>query len=57
LNRYFGKNSIIIRTYFNCYGNRLVEINGDELTESRVSPADFGLENFPLDAIKGVEPI
>jgi anthranilate phosphoribosyltransferase len=35
---------------------QVVEVNGNELTESRVSPADFGLENYPLDAIKGGEP-
>jgi anthranilate phosphoribosyltransferase len=35
---------------------QIVEVNGDELTESNVSPGDFGLENYPLDAIKGGEP-
>lgn len=35
---------------------QVVEVNGDELTESTLSPADFGLENYPLDAIKGGEP-
>jgi anthranilate phosphoribosyltransferase len=35
---------------------QVVEINGDKLTESIVAPADFGLENYPLDAIKGGEP-
>jgi anthranilate phosphoribosyltransferase len=34
----------------------VVEVNGDKITESDVSPADFGLENHPLDAIKGGEP-
>lgn len=35
---------------------QIVEINGAELTQSKVSPADFGLENHPLDAIKGGKP-
>lgn len=35
---------------------QVVEINADELTQTSVSPADFGLENYPLDAIKGGEP-
>jgi len=35
---------------------QVVEINADTLTQSSVSPADFGLENYPLDAIKGGEP-
>lgn len=35
---------------------QIVEINGTELTQSKVSPADFGLENHPLDAIKGGKP-
>jgi anthranilate phosphoribosyltransferase len=33
-----------------------VEVNGDELTQTSVTPADFGLENYPLDAIRGGEP-
>ena len=35
---------------------QVVEVNGDNLTQSHVCPADFGLENHPLDAIKGGEP-
>ena len=35
---------------------QVVEVNGTELTETTVSPQDFGLENYPLDAIKGGEP-
>lgn len=35
---------------------QIVEVDADKLTESSVSPADFGLENYPLDAIKGGEP-
>ena len=34
----------------------MVEVNCDELIETSVSPADFGLDNYPLDAIKGGEP-
>ncbi|PKG97132.1 anthranilate phosphoribosyltransferase [Paraglaciecola sp. MB-3u-78] len=42
---------------FALHGNtQVVEVNGDKLTQSSVSPADFGLENYPLDAIKGGEP-
>lgn len=35
---------------------QVVEINGTELTQFTLSPADFGLEIYPLDAIKGGEP-
>jgi anthranilate phosphoribosyltransferase len=35
---------------------QVVEINADKLIQTSVSPADFGLENYPLDAIKGGEP-
>lgn len=35
---------------------QVVEVNGTELTETTVSPQDFGLENYPLEAIKGGEP-
>jgi anthranilate phosphoribosyltransferase len=42
---------------FALHGNtQVVEVNGDELTQSSVCPADFGLENYPLDAITGGEP-
>lgn len=36
--------------------SQVVEIDGDTLTEYSLSPADFGLESFPLEAIKGGEP-
>ncbi|MFT6777131.1 MAG: anthranilate phosphoribosyltransferase [Paraglaciecola sp.] len=35
---------------------QVVEVKDEKLTRSRVSPADFGLENHPLDAIRGGEP-
>lgn len=35
---------------------QVVEIDGDKLTEFNVSPADFGLESYPLKAIEGGEP-
>ncbi|MEP1554117.1 anthranilate phosphoribosyltransferase [Paraglaciecola sp.] len=35
---------------------QVVEVNGEVHTEYSVSPADFGLENYPLEAIKGGEP-
>jgi anthranilate phosphoribosyltransferase len=35
---------------------QIVEVNGNELSHTSVTPADFGLENYPLDAIKGGEP-
>jgi anthranilate phosphoribosyltransferase len=35
---------------------QVVEVNGDIITDSNVCPADFGLETYPLDAIKGGEP-
>jgi anthranilate phosphoribosyltransferase len=42
---------------FALHGNtQVVEVNDNELIQSSVSPADFGLENYPLDAIEGGEP-
>jgi anthranilate phosphoribosyltransferase len=42
---------------FALHGNtQIVEVDGDELIQSSVSPADFGLESYPLDAIEGGEP-
>lgn len=35
---------------------QVVEVNGEVLTEYSLSPVDFGLENYPLEAIKGGEP-
>ncbi|WP_158970652.1 anthranilate phosphoribosyltransferase [Paraglaciecola sp. L3A3] len=35
---------------------QVVEIQGQKLTEFTLSPADFGLESYPLAAIKGGEP-
>ncbi|MFT2090611.1 anthranilate phosphoribosyltransferase [Paraglaciecola sp. 2405UD69-4] len=35
---------------------QVVEVNGVELSEYSLSPADFGLENYPLEAIKGGDP-
>ena len=36
--------------------SQVVEIDGDELKTYSVSPADFGLEEYPIDAIRGGEP-
>lgn len=39
------------------HGNsQIVEVNNGEITKSEVSPADFGLSNYSLDAIEGGEP-
>ncbi|MGJ8678688.1 anthranilate phosphoribosyltransferase [Paraglaciecola sp.] len=35
---------------------QVIEVNGDALTEFSLSPTDFGLDSYPLDAIKGGEP-
>lgn len=35
---------------------QIVEVNGKELSQETVCPADFGLENYPLEAIEGGEP-
>ncbi|MGS2720832.1 anthranilate phosphoribosyltransferase [Paraglaciecola aestuariivivens] len=35
---------------------QVVTVDGDQLTQETLSPADFGLENYPLDAIKGGLP-
>lgn len=35
---------------------QVVEVDGDSLTEYAITPADFGLEEYPLEAIKGGEP-
>jgi len=34
----------------------IVEVNNGVITRSQVSPADFGLTNYPLKAIEGGEP-
>jgi anthranilate phosphoribosyltransferase len=34
----------------------VIEINGQELNEFSLSPADFGLQEYPLSAIQGGEP-
>jgi anthranilate phosphoribosyltransferase len=36
--------------------SQVVEVDGDKLSELTLSPADFGLESYPLEAIKGGEP-
>jgi len=36
--------------------SQVVEVSGDKLTEYTLSPADFGLEEFPLSSIEGGEP-
>ncbi|MDU0355865.1 anthranilate phosphoribosyltransferase [Paraglaciecola aquimarina] len=36
--------------------SQVIEVNGNTLTEMTLSPADFGLETYPLEAIKGGEP-
>lgn len=36
--------------------SQIVEINHGVITQSQVSPADFGLSNYPLEAIEGGEP-
>lgn len=36
--------------------SQVVEVKGQTLTEYTLSPEDFGLERFPLEAIKGGEP-
>ena len=42
---------------FALHGNtQVVEVTKDKLTELSLSPADFGLDTYPLDAIKGGEP-
>ena len=35
---------------------QVVEVNGDELIEKTISPADFGLASYSLDDIKGGTP-
>jgi len=35
---------------------RLIELNNGELIEKTISPADFGLDNYSLDDIKGGTP-
>ena len=35
---------------------QVIEVNGSDVQEYSLSPTDFGLENYPLDAIKGGEP-
>jgi anthranilate phosphoribosyltransferase len=35
---------------------QVIEVDGANLTEFNLSPKDFGLENHPLEAIKGGEP-
>jgi anthranilate phosphoribosyltransferase len=36
--------------------SQIIEINAQQLTEYSLCPADFGLEEYPLSAIKGGEP-
>lgn len=36
--------------------SQIVEVNHGVITQSHVSPTDFGLSNYPLDAIEGGEP-
>jgi anthranilate phosphoribosyltransferase len=36
--------------------SQIIEVNHSAITKSVVSPADFGLRNYPLDAIEGGEP-
>jgi len=36
--------------------SHVVQINNDELTEYEVTPSDFGLSDYPLDAIVGGSP-
>lgn len=42
---------------FSLHGDsQVVEINDEKLTELTLNPADFGLQPYPLEAIKGGEP-
>lgn len=36
--------------------SHVVQVNGEELTEYEVTPSDFGLSSYPLDAIVGGSP-
>lgn len=36
--------------------SQVIEVVGDKLLETTLSPADFGLPSYPLEAIKGGEP-
>lgn len=36
--------------------SQIVEVKGEQLIEHTVTPADFGLDSFPLAAIKGADP-
>ncbi len=36
--------------------SQIIEVKGQQLIEHTVSPADFGLDEFPLVAIKGADP-
>lgn len=37
--------------------SKVAEVHGDQISYSELTPADFGLGQYPLEAIKGGEPV